>query len=372
MPDYPVRILECVNKMDRAGLETMLMNYYRHIDRSKVQFDFLTHRPDQGEYDDEIESLGGKIYHAPRLYPQNYIKYFQWMKRFFTTHHYPVVHSHIDAMSVFPLVAAKRAGVPVRIAHSHNDAIDKDFKYIPKQLFRKLLPLYATNFWACSKKAGIFLFGRKNVSKIHVLYNAIDLKSFAFNYDIRIRMRKALGLHRGEIAIGHVGRFAHQKNHEQLIRIVRQLVQEGVDFTLFLVGEGKLEDKIRHRVNELNLGEHVCFLGLRSDVANLLQAFDVIAFPSLHEGISVALIEAQAAGLPIVASDCISSESLITPNTKRLSLSAPIEDWASSVVRVARQGRCADSVQLLTDAGYDIRVSARKLQNTYLSLWPGR
>ena len=128
-----IRILQCVNDMHRAGLETMLMNYYRNIDRDKIQFDFLTHRPNRSDYDDEIESLGGKMYYAPRLYPQNYPEYFKWMKRFFAEHpEYKVVHSHIDAMSYLPLKAAKAANIPVRIAHSHNTSIDKDFKYLLK------------------------------------------------------------------------------------------------------------------------------------------------------------------------------------------------------------------------------------------------
>ena len=133
-----IRVLQCVNDMHRAGLETMLMNYYRNIDRTKIQFDFLTHRPDKSDYDDEILSLGGKVYYAPRLYPQNYPAYFKYMKKFFAEHpEYQIVHSHIDSMSYLPLLAAKKAGVPIRIAHSHNTSIDKDFKYILKQYFRK-------------------------------------------------------------------------------------------------------------------------------------------------------------------------------------------------------------------------------------------
>lgn len=133
-----IRVLQCVNIMDRAGLETMLMNYYRNIDRTEVQFDFLTHRSDKGVYDEEIEKLGGRVYHAPRLYPQNYPLYFRWMRDFFGHHtEYKIVHSHIDTMSYFPLAAAKKAGIPVRIAHSHSSQLDKDIKFPIKFLALK-------------------------------------------------------------------------------------------------------------------------------------------------------------------------------------------------------------------------------------------
>ena len=133
-----IRILQVVNIMDRAGLETMLMNYYRNIDRTKVQFDFLTHRIEKGAYEDEIISMGGKVYHAPRLYPQNYKKYFGFMKAFFMEHpEYKIIHSHIDAMSYFPLQAAKNSGVPVRIAHSHSSKFDRDIKLPIKFIAKK-------------------------------------------------------------------------------------------------------------------------------------------------------------------------------------------------------------------------------------------
>ena len=145
-----IRILQCVNNMHRAGLETMLMNYYRNIDRDQIQFDFLTHRPERGDYDDEIEQLGGRVYYAPRLYPQNYPAYFAYMKRFFAEHpEYRIVHSHIDSMSYLPLLAAKKAGIPIRIAHSHNTSLDRDFKYLLKQYFRKRIPSVANVHLTC-------------------------------------------------------------------------------------------------------------------------------------------------------------------------------------------------------------------------------
>ena len=173
-----IRILQCVNIMDRAGLENMLMNYYRNIDRTKIQFDFLTHREEKGAYEDEIISMGGKVYHAPRLYPQNYPLYFKWMKNFFTKHpEYKIVHSHIDAMSYFPLLAAKKASVPIRIAHSHSSKLDRDIKLPIKYFALKKLPFVSNGYCACGQKAGKFMFGSRRFSVIH---NAIDLQKFSY------------------------------------------------------------------------------------------------------------------------------------------------------------------------------------------------
>ena len=221
-----IRVLQCVNDMHRAGLETMLMNYYRNIDRTKIQFDFLTHRPHKSDYDDEIISMGGKVYYAPRLYPQNYQKYFKWMEQFFKDHpEYQIVHSHIDAMSYLPLKAAKKAGVPVRIAHSHNTSIDKDFKYILKQYFRSRITSVATDFCTCGEEAGKFLFGNVECTLIP---NAIDISRFLYDPILRKKKRKELGI-QDEYVIGHVGRLSYQKNHKLLIQIFYEYLKKHED-----------------------------------------------------------------------------------------------------------------------------------------------
>lgn len=224
-----IRVLQCVNDMHRAGLETMLMNYYRNIDRSKIQFDFLTHRPHKSDYDDEILSLGGKVYYAPRLYPQNYPKYFKWMEQFFKEHpEYKIVHSHIDAMSYLPLKAAKKAGIPVRIAHSHNTSIDKDFKYILKQYFRSRINSVTTDFCACGEEAGKFLFGDVRYT---IIPNAINISKFLFDPEIRRKKREELNI-KNEFVIGHVGRLSYQKNHKFLVQIFKEFVSQNPDSVL--------------------------------------------------------------------------------------------------------------------------------------------
>lgn len=365
----PIRILEVVNVMDRAGLETMLMNYYRHFNRDKVQLDFLTHRSVSGAYDEEIKQLGGHIYRAPRLYPQNWFKYKRYMKKFFEEHHYPVVHSHIDAMSAFPLAVARKSGVTVRIAHSHNDSVDRDLKYPIKQFARRGLPSIATHYWACSENAGAFLFGESNRLKVTIVKNAIDLASFKPSESLRSKARDSLGITPDQLCIGHVGRFCEVKNQALLVTLVKELVEEGTDAVLLLIGDGPLRSEIEKMASDEGVSDHVCFLGLRDDVNVLMQAFDILVFPSLHEGIPLTLIEAQATGMPVLTSDRVSSEALILSNCLAMPLEASIAQWANKVRELAELGRVENAICALSKAGYEISGSAQDLMEKYICLY---
>lgn len=367
----PIRILEIVNVMDRAGLETMLMNHYRHMDRDLVQLDFLAHRPVAGAYDEEIREMGGRVFRAPRLYPQNCLAYRRFMRAFFAEHEYPVVHSHIDAMSAFPLAMARSNRVTVRVAHSHSDSVDRDIKYPIKEIARKRLPGIATHYWACSEAAGAFLFGESNRQKIHVVKNAIDLSSFAFNPAARVSARAELGVADGQTVIGHVGRFGAVKNQAFLVDVLAAAVANGEDAVLAFVGDGELRGKIEREAALTGLSARIRFLGLRDDVACLMQGFDVLAFPSLHEGIPLTLVEAQASGLPVLASDRVSFEALVLPNCSQMALSESAAAWADKACGMARAGRAEGCIEALSAAGYEINQSAKALQETYLSLYEG-
>ena len=357
-----IRILQCVNNMHRAGLETLLMNYYRHMDREQIQFDFLMHRAQRSDYDDEIESMGGRIYRAPRLYPQNYPAYFAYMARFFREHpEYTIVHSHIDAMSYLPLLAAKRAGVPVRIAHSHNTDIDKDFKYPLKQAFRFLLPRAASHKAACGSEAGRFLF---RGGDFHIIPNAVEAGRFAFDEAVRAEKRQELGLGEG-LVIGHAGRFTPVKNHGFLLKVFDKLLEKRPDARLLLAGTGELEQKMKEKAADMGLGDRVLFLGSRGDMAGLYQAMDVFVLPSLFEGLPVVGVEAQYAGLPCLFSDRITRELAFTENCRFLPIEWEAERWAEELLHCAdksgeRGGMyCPD---------YDIEVAAAALEEYYLAL----
>lgn len=359
-----IRILQCVNDMHRAGLETMLMNYYQNIDRTKIQFDFLTHRPYRSDYDDEIESLGGKIYYAPRLYPQNYPAYFRWMKKFFKDHpEYKIVHSHIDTMSYLPLLAAKKAGVPIRIAHSHNTSLDKDFKYLLKQYFRLRINSVCTHRLACGEEAGKFLFGNR---EFKVIPNAIDAEKFYFNEELRCKKRKELGLE-DKFVVGHVGRLSYQKNHKFLIEIFNELLKKEPDSILLLVGVGEKEEELKRQVKSLNIEDKVNFLGNRSDVNELYQAMDVFVMPSFFEGIPVVGVEAQFANLPCIFSDKVPEEVKFTDNCVFLPLSKGLDSWVNDVLEVYDNCRLKQP-NSFKDSIYNIEYSHTLLENVYLEL----
>ena len=359
-----IRILQSVNIMDRAGLETMLMNYYRHMDRDVVQFDFLTHRVDKGAYDDEILSMGGNVYHAPRLLMFNSPEYSRYMRMLFRDHpEYRIIHSHIDAMSYFPLLAGKRNGIPVRIAHSHSSELENDFKKPVKYFCLKHITDVATHNCACGHRAGQFMFGDR---PFRLINNAIDLDSYGFSEETRMRKRLELGLE-GKFVVGHVGRYCYIKNQLFLIDVFNAIIRKRPDSHLLLVGKGEDLEKIKKKVNELGIGNKVSLLIDRSDVNELYQAMDVFVMPSLFEGLPLVAVEAQASGLRCVASDKISSEINLSSSIEQLSLDLGSEKWADHILGLDVT-RNKNARKELSQNGYDIRLEALKLQQWYCDL----
>lgn len=354
-----IRILHCVNQMNRAGLETQLMNVYRQVDRQEIQFDFLTHRPTAGEYDRQIEAMGGRIFYARRLYPWNYPAYFREMRGFFREHpEYQIVHSHVDAMSFLPLMAAKQAKVPVRIAHSHSTAIDRDGKYPLKQLFRHLLPAAATHGVACSQKAGKFLFRKQPFA---VLPNGVSVETFAFDASVRREVRRMLGLE-NKLVVGHAGRLTMAKNQDFLLKVFKAVASRR-DSILLLAGSGEREQQLRQLAAELGIGEQVRFLGSREDLHRLYQAMDVFLLPSRYEGMPLVALEAQAAGLPCLFSDRVSREVAFSDGCQFLPLEESPQIWAEAVLRVAGRRYVPE------DCPFAIPDTARQWTDFYKKEW---
>lgn len=356
----PIRVLHVVTHMNRGGLETMIMNYYRHIDRTKIQFDFLTHRDGKKDYDDEILKLGGKIYHLPPLNPFDKKGYLKKLDDFFREHpEYKIVHSHLDCMSAYPLRAAKKYGVPVRVAHSHNTSQERNLKYLVKLYSRSLIPKYATDLFACGEEAGKWMF--KNRPFI-VMRNAIDAEKFVYNSEVAHQKREELGIG-DKFVLGHVGRFNLQKNHEFLIDVFNEVCKQNENAVLLLVGTGELEEKIREKVRDLGLNEKVMFLGVREDIQELMQAMDVFVFPSLFEGLPVTLVEAQAAGLPCVVSGTITKEIDIVENMRFLDINGTISEWVKEIEK--KREREKETYRMIEEAGFDIKKNAEWLTEQY-------
>ena len=364
----PIRVLHVVTIMNRAGIETMLMNYYRHIDRTKIQFDFLVHRTEKGAYDDEIKKLGGRIYYAPAISIKNIFNYSHNLEKFFKAHpEYTIVHSHLDAISAFPLSAAKKAGVPVRIAHSHVNGFDRDFKLAVRYLARRTIPNYATDFFASSSDAAKFMFGRDK--EFTIINNAIDIKKFAFSVATRERFRKVLNLE-NKLVIGHVGRFNNVKNHLFLIDIFYEIHKVQPSAGLMLVGDGELQNEVRNKVEKLSLNESVLFMGVRSDISDLMQAMDVFVLPSRYEGLGIVLIEAQLSGLACVASDKVPLEADISGLCKFINLRTSADLWAKTIVEFCAHPKKRNHLRVQDRTShkikeYDIRLATLKLQSYY-------
>lgn len=310
--EEPIRIAQIVGKWLGGGVEAVVMNYYRHLDHSKVQFDFICDDDSTNIPYDEIEKLGGKVILIPPY--QKVFKYQKELCRVLREGKYKIVHSHINTLSVFPLYAAKKVGVPVRIAHSHSTTNKKERKKnLLKQVLRPFSKKYATNYMCCSELAGRWLFGDKayDEGKVYLLNNAIDLDKFKYDKKIRDKKRKELGIKEDTIVIGHIGRFVAQKNHTFLIDIFNQFHKKEKNSILLLAGQGPLQEEIKNKVRELGLDDSVGFLGQRNDANELYQAFDVFLLPSLYEGLPVVGVEAQASGLLCFFSDDMTKETKV-------------------------------------------------------------
>lgn len=365
----PIRILHCVTIMNRNGLENRLMDIYRNIDRSLIQFDFMTNRKEAGEFDAEIEQLGGKVYHMSRIAPKSFFRYIRELRAFFQEHtEYKIVHSHLNTLSTWPLMMAKKAGVPIRIAHSRNASMDKNFKMIYKAFSRLFINGQATDRFACSRSAGIWLFGKKQVEQdtFHVIPNAIQLDKFLYSEDKRNKMRSELGIKEDELAVVCVARFSLQKNHGFLLKVFSEIQKKNPNSKLYLVGQGELEQEIRGMVSKLGLTDSVVFLGSRSDVGDVLTAMDAFLFPSFYEGFGTVIIEAQCSALPMLASDTIPCETKLCDCVEFASIKEEPDEWAEKILALIEKTERKDNSELIRENGYDIRQSYAWMQKFYL------
>lgn len=363
----PIRVLHILQRMEAGGTQALLMNIYRKIDRTKVQFDFLVVYKEKQFYDDEIEKMGGHIYKLSFREDLNLPKFQKELADFFAQHHeYQIVHCHAYTIGYFCLKAAKKAGIPVRIAHSHSNAAVHDVKLPLKLIMQKLFTIYSTDLFACSEEAGKFAFKAK---KFGIVQNAIDSQKFIADANIREEIRKALRVE-NKFVVGHVGRMQPEKNHDFLIDVFAELKKSKPDAELILIGTGPLEDKVKGKVAEKGLSNCVHFLGNRKDMNRIYQAMDVFVFPSLFEGLGIVAIEAQAAGVPIVCSEGLPPETDITPIYRKLLLSDGAEKWANAALEMAQNPKAHTNMQkYIIDAGFDMDAIAKYMESYYLNRW---
>lgn len=368
----PVRVLHITETLTAAGIESFIMNLYRHIDRTKVQFDLLVLRNEKEFYEDEITKLGGKKYWIHSGKNNTLLRILEESKlleEFLKKHEYDIVHIHYTTpLRALYLKACYRAGVSTRIYHSHSAYVSgkSNIKMAIYSYMRRVIEKYGTDFFACSKAAAEWMYRKSLIEsgKTRVIYNGIDTEKFAFNMGAREAIRKELGIVDEDFTIIHTGRFTEQKNQKFVIEVFREIRKKDKNAKLFLLGEGDLLEKVKQMVRDADLSDDVFFLGLRSNVFDYLSAADVYVMPSLYEGLPVAAVEAQCSGLPCVMSAYITEEIKLIENVKFLSLSEPASKWADIILE------CRNSIRKIQNdsvrnAGYDISDVADSMEQFY-------
>lgn len=362
----PIRVLHVFGRLESGGAESRTMDIYRNIDREKVQFDFAIHTEDECFYSAEVRALGGNIYSFPRFNGKNIMKYKKSWSTFFEQHpEYEIVHGHLTSAAFLYLNEAKKYKVPVRIAHARNSNKDN----IIKKYTSKLSRFYTTHLFAVSRLAAISEFGEKKVNegKVSILPNAIDAGKYKFDENKRLRKREEFGF-KDKLVVCHVGRLHPQKNHEFLLEIFEIIKTKHKNSILLLVGEGPLKEKIEKQIQELSLEDSVILTGARTDVPDILQASDVLLFPSHFEGLPGVVLEAQAAGLPSVISNNITKEVKITDLVKYISLNEGASYWATKTLEHSKKFSRYDTFNEIKTAGYDINTVSKWYEEFYLSV----
>lgn len=365
----PIRVCEFVGNMNGGGVEAVVMNYYRHVDRTRVQFDFVVTESSTIVPREEMEALGARVFTVPAY--TNLLAFQKASYELFKSHaEWKIVHAHMNALNVFPLKEAAKAGIPVRISHSHSTSgKGETVKNAAKAILKTQANKYPTHRFACSRFAGEWLFGKG--MDFEVVYNAIDLDRFFFSAQARAKARAGLDLVGGQVVIGHVGRFMPQKNHQFLLEAFSRAAKRRDDLVLLCVGSGEAQIFAENWVRERGLASKVRFLGQRDDVNELYQAFDAFALPSLYEGLCLVGVEAQAAGLPCTLSDRITREVDVTGTCNFLTID-DLNVWADALCAVqpwADERRAG--IDRTSFANYDIARQGAWLTEKYLRLYEG-
>lgn len=355
-----------------GGVESVIMSYYRHINRDKYQFDFLCNT-EEVAHEKEICELGGKIYRVCAR-SKNRAQYKKDMNHFFKTHSkdYCAIWVNVCSLAnIDYLKYAKKYGIPSRIIHSHNSQnMDNFLRGILHKINKTKIEKYATDFWACSKDAAKWFYRDELAQKAIIIHNAIDVQQMQFNQDKRDLIRKKYNLE-DSVVIGNVGRLHFQKNQEFIIDIFNELQRDNKKYKLVLVGQGEDEKKLKEKVNDLNLNQKVIFTGVQKDVQAWLSSFDFFLFPSRFEGLSIAGLEAQASGLPVLCSaDVNPLELKVNSNFNFYSLNQDKVHWANEVKKDIGLNRIPNEIILdnFKKNGYDIFTEAKRFERIIDSL----
>lgn len=369
--ERPIRILQVVGGMNHGGVETWMMHVLRHIDRERFKMDFLVHTEKPCAYDDEIRALGSRI--IPCMHPSRPLQYALNFRRVLHENGpYDVVHSHVHHFSGYVLWLASLSKIPVRIAHSHSDTSRlQAAASLPRRAYLStteyFVRRYATKGLAGSSEAGKSLFG--DDPRWQTLYYGIDLTPFREKVN-KAQVRGELGIPENAFVVGHVGRFVPVKNHQFIVEIASELFKKDKNVYIVLLGNGPLRSQTEKVVSDAGLSNQIIFAKLPGDVPQLmLGAMDIFLMPSLYEGLPVAALEAQAAGLRCVLSDTISREVSVVPDLVRwLSLSQSAAQWSETILSLRNEPKPlsqAEAISCMENSAMNILVSTRELSSLY-------
>ncbi len=364
-----IRVLQVIGVMDRGGAETMLMNLYRAMDRSKIQFDFLVHEQREGDYDAEIRELGGRFFRVPRFTGINKHAYRKQCRDLFAAHpEWAVVHGHIGSCAPIYLSEAKHAG-RYTIAHSHAQNFEPGLRGVAFNLVAHPVRHIADYFIGCSREAGLDRFGERIVEgdSFSILANGIDAQRYVCDSSSHELAKAEMGLV-GRPVVCHIGRLSPVKNHEFLFDVFEILHAHCPQAVLLLAGRGELEESLKQSVASRGLNDVVRFLGVVDNVPAVLRAADVFLFPSIKEGLGLAAVEAQASGLPVLMSEGVPTSALIGVDSRRIALDAGAEQWAHVCLQqldAALKGERHDGVELVRSHGFDIAQTSMWLADFY-------
>lgn len=363
----PIRIVHNIASLHFGGSQAFVMNIYRNIDRSKVQFDFIVTPEEKEGFYDEIKNLGGMIFTCPRYKGANHIEYCKWWNNFFTEHpEYNVIHGHVRSTACIYLKIANEHGL-ITIAHSHSTSNGSGLSAIAKGIMQLPIRKQADFLFACSDKAGKWLFGEKAITKknYYMIPNGVDLKRFEFDVNKRSQMRKILGIKEDMMILGHIGRLSTPKNHKFLLDVFNQYHKINSNSKLLLVGDGELFESIKQHINQLDISNAVIMTGSKQNTEDYYQIMDIFLFPSLWEGLPVSVVEAQANGLQCLISDVITHDVDLTNLVQYLPLDEAL--WLAAIDEAHKKNRVR-----LTDENrirlqsFDAITVANKLQEFYL------
>ncbi|MCH5175531.1 MAG: glycosyltransferase family 1 protein [Prevotellaceae bacterium] len=371
----PLKVLFFIDRLRLGGIQILAKDILLHNDRNRMIIDILN-LDDGIDYPlkKEIEGMGVRVFQLKGIWlhtPLDFFAYWKAVDKFFEQHRdYDVLHVHSGPKNSFILKAAKKWGILVRVAHSHNTGFQSKnpMSIMLGNLLKGPMKRYATHVVGCSKMACEWMFGKGCVERgeAKIILNAINCDLFIYKENVRNEVRKELGLE-NKFVLGHVGRFETQKNHSFLLDIFAEVSKKRDDACLVLIGIGSLMDRMKRKAEALGIADKVMFLGFRSDRERIMQAMDTFVFPSLHEGLSVVLIEAQASGMPVFVSDTTTTEVSYSPYIKFLSLGQSAEIWAEEIVSCGSVKR-KNMKDEIKKTGFEIHEMIDNLYRLYTTL----